>query len=99
MSELNLPPNFTDALHEARLLDRLAEIGGNKLIQIHKAEVIFEPRDFWVGVYIHPDTWGDYDDFYLIAATVYICILPMLPLKLMIVFKILPRLAAWWIDR
>lgn len=35
--------------------------------------VLFEPRDLWVGVYWTKTVW---------TFTVYICIIPMLPIKL-----------------
>lgn len=36
-------------------------------------EIIFEPRDIWIGVY-----WKKYPE----AIELYICVIPMLPLRL-----------------
>lgn len=48
-----------------------------------KVRIKFEPRDLWVGVYWDYSPKSDPDDFYDYATLdIYICIVPMLPIKL-----------------
>jgi hypothetical protein len=52
------------------------EIGMNLLRKSISCSVSFEPRDIWIGVYWHrivDDGWN--------ALFVYVCIVPMLPIR------------------
>ena len=48
-------------------------------MKLLNVRVIFEPRDFWIGVYFAKPTSGLEYDYY----RVYVCLVPMFP----IVFK------------
>lgn len=37
---------------------------------------MWEPRDLWVGVYLHPEDFG-----HLVIWRIYICLLPCLPIR------------------
>lgn len=42
--------------------------------------IAFEPRDLWVGVYWNREDMGDDARIYL--HEIYVCIIPMLPIRL-----------------
>ncbi len=41
----------------------------------------FEPRDLWIGIYWNRDVWVDIAYERNIDLSIYICILPMIPIR------------------
>lgn len=48
-----------------------------RLVRLRRARLYVDPRDCWVGVFWRIDSWGVWREL-----TVYLCLLPCLPLKL-----------------
>ena len=57
------------------------------------ARLAWEPRDVWVGFFVHGARWGG--DPSAIEVDVYVCVLPMLPLRLWVLWWVPGWLRPW----
>lgn len=47
-----------------------------------EAYLLLEPRDMWVGVFWHREDWVEPDRVRAYRLSVYVCLLPCLPLRI-----------------